>query len=280
MFTRKQKETAKQFIPAWVINAYHRLRLVLKEVYLFYFRIAHRGNTYFCPFCNKSYARFLPDGEKASVITKYQIIGGGYRNNCLCPGCGSKDRERLLYLYLQQKTDIFTAHPKQVLHIAPEKNLKKVLQQQPQLHYVNADLNPGAADLQMDITDIPYPDNFFDVVLCNHVLEHIPDDAKAMRELYRILKPNGWAILQVPVAEKLSQTYENPDITHPADRETHFGQLDHVRIYGQDYLQRLQNAGFITSAITAIDLLGKETVAKLSLIENEKVFYAVKQTER
>lgn len=278
MFSRRQKEWLKKLIPPTALTLYHHLQRLFYKVKLAYYRITLRGNTYYCPFCKNTFSRFLPDGKNLPVLNQYRVIGGGYRTNCICPGCGSKDRERLLFCYLIQKTGIFSETSKRVLHIAPEANLKKVFMQHPQLHYINADLNPGAADVQMDITNIPYPDGFFDAILCNHVLEHIPNDALAMRQLYRVLKPGGWAVLQVPFAEALTQTMENPEITHPADREAHFGQFDHVRIYGHDYVQRLQNAGFTVEVINAADFLDKTAIQKMQLIENEKIFVGYKSS--
>ncbi|HRI28501.1 MAG TPA: methyltransferase domain-containing protein [Chitinophagales bacterium] len=274
MVSRKLKEHLKQYLPMGAVRLYHALRVQGIRVSHHFFAQIHKGTTYFCPFCNGRFNRFLPDGANAAVLHQYGVIGGGYRTNCLCPACGSKDRERLLLLYLQQYTKMFTPQqpPLHVLHVAPEPQLKKLLQKLPYLHYLNADLNPGAADVQMDITAILYPDATFDAILCNHVLEHIPDDAQAMSELYRVLKPNGWAILQVPYAQGLPHTYENPHITHPADRETHFGQFDHVRIYGQDYVTRLNRAGFSVTVLTAKEAVGIENVQKLSLIADERIF--------
>ena len=272
MVSRKHKERLKQLVPKGVVQVYHNLRQSANDLYYWSCSIVYRGSTYYCPFCGQSFSRFFPDGDKASVIRQYGVIGGGYRNNCLCPNCLSKDRERLLLLYLQQQSTFFDAVPKSVLHIAPEKNLKELFKQKDYLQYVNADLNPGAADVQMDITDIHYPDSSFDFILCNHVLEHIPNDIQAMRELYRVLKPGGQAILQVPFAENLQVSYEDPTITLPSDREAHFGQFDHVRIYGHDYLQRLSSVGFNVSVYTAQEMLGNSIVQRLSLIPDEKIF--------
>ncbi len=138
--------------------------------------------------------------------------------------------------------------PVKLLHLAPEKPLMDLFIKQNNIDYLTADLNPEQVMVKMDITAIQYPDNIFDAILCNHVLEHIPDDRKAMRELYRVLKPGGWAILQVPVSKILEQTYDDITITSPQDREKYFGQKDHVRIYGKDYTQRLKEAGFTVDA--------------------------------
>jgi SAM-dependent methyltransferase len=177
-----------------------------------------------------------------------QVVGGG-RRYAKCLYCGSTDRERLVYLYLKNHTDIFQKMDKKVLHIAPERNLKKVLKLQFDKGYIAADkLAKGYCyarnTIQMDITAIQFPNNTFDLIICNHVLEHIVDDNLAISELYRVLTPNGIAILQSPVSKILKQTYQDFTITTPQKRKKHFGQFDHVRIYGQDYTNRLEKGGF------------------------------------
>ncbi len=129
-----------------------------------------------------------------------------------------------------------------MLHIAPELQLSRLFRAQPSLDYLSADLKSPRAMVKMDITDIPYPDHTFDVIYCSHVLEHVPDDRKAMRELHRVLKPGGWAILQVPITAKA--TVEDPAVTDPQERLRLYGQIDHVRRYGPDYKDRLVEAGF------------------------------------
>lgn len=197
-----------------------------------------------CPFCGSKLRVFLPGGLKHPVLKEKKIVGGGYRLNALCPVCGSKDRERLVYLYLLHKTDIFNRHNK-VLHVAPEANLEAVLRSRPTIDYVTADLYDQSVTVRMDITDMAYPDNSFDVIICNHVLEHTVDDRKAMGELFRTLKPGGYAILQVPISLSLENTHEDHSITAPSERERAFGQADHLRIYAKkDYRNRLEQVGF------------------------------------
>jgi len=133
------------------------------------------------------------------------------------------------------------------LHVAPEPQLEPVLRSQSSIDYLTADIAANKAMVQMDITDIPFPDNSFDAIICNHVLEHIIDDSMAMAELYRTLKPGGWAILQVPLSLKLKHTYEDHSITTEAGREEAFGQADHVRIYARDYRDRLEKVGVIVN---------------------------------
>ena len=190
--------------------------------YLYY------GQKYHCPICNKSFKKFMPAG-----------ING--RLNAACPSCQSLERHRSTWLYLQNKTNFFQERLK-VLHFAPEECLQAKFKKLSSLDYLSADLSAGNAMAKMDITAIPYPDNTFDCVLCSHVLEHIPNDGLAMRELHRVLKPDGWAILQVPI--KLDKTFEDPAIQSPADRLKHYGQEDHVRIYGLDYADRLRSNGW------------------------------------
>lgn len=131
-----------------------------------------------------------------------------------------------------------------MLHVAPEQPFIKRFKKIPTLDYTTADLVSPIADVKMDIQDIPFQDNTFDIVMCNHVMEHIPDEHKAITEVYRVLKKDGWAILQVPINTAFETTYEDPAITDPKEREKHFGQYDHIRFHGLDYPKRLEAGGF------------------------------------
>lgn len=201
------------------------------------------GSKYYCPICDSNIRKLRPRGFKFPVLTEKNIIGGGYRLNAQCPVCKSTDRERLLYLYLSNNTSLFTEQVK-LLHVAPEPALSAVIETHSNIDYITADINLDSVMVKMDITEIDYPDKSFDVIICNHVLEHIIDDSKAMNELYRVLKSGGWGILQVPMSLSLATTYEDFSITDPTEREQVFGQSDHVRIYAMDYLGRLEEAGF------------------------------------
>jgi SAM-dependent methyltransferase len=173
------------------------------------------------------------------------------RPNAICPVCSSLERHRMIWLYFRNKTNLFSPEPKKMLHIAPEGCFVEYLNKLPQLDYLTGDLlNP--AMLKVDITDLQFPDNSFDIIYCSHVLEHVPDDRKAMRELSRVLKPSGWAVLQVPI--EAEQTFEDLSITDPKERERLFGQFDHVRVYGPDYKDRLEESGF---QVTVIDYLNQ-----------------------
>ncbi len=190
----------------------------------------------------------LPGGFDLPVITEKQIVGGGRRDNDVCPRCQSTDRDRLIYLYLKYESDFFKK--KQFLmHVAPEPSLYKVFRKAPTIDYYPATkyeegLYYDKNIKREDLLDLQIDDNTFDWILCNHVLEHIPEDAKAIRELFRVLKPGGKALLQVPYSLILDKTLEDNTITKPAEREKAFGQFDHVRIYGKDYPERLRKAGF------------------------------------
>lgn len=196
-----------------------------------------------CPLCGVRPDRFLPFGLDLPVLRDAQVVGGGYRQNAMCPNCGCIDRERLLHLFLCNKTDLFH-RPIRLLHIAPEARVSAVLRSRSNIEYLTADLLPGNAQVVMDITQIQLPDESFDAIICNHVLEHIVDDGRAMAELLRVLRPHGWGILQVPIGRALSATREDRSVTDPSEREARFGQADHVRLYGADYSRRLTRVGF------------------------------------
>jgi len=201
--------------------------------------VFYKGNTYQCPICEGRYRKFLPFGNAGEA-------------NRLCPGCLSLERHRLLWLYLKEKTGFFT-ESLNVLHVAPEQPFVKRFRKLSNLNYTTADLVSPLADVKMDIHEIPFPDNTFDVFICNHVLEHVDDELKATKEVFRVLKPGAWAILQVPVDYSLETTYENKAIVTEKDREKHFGQRDHVRLHGKDYPQRLRNAGFRVNEVDYLE---------------------------
>ena len=167
----------------------------------------------YCPFCERYSTEFLPTGLDIPVLKEKNVVSGGYRLNATCSNCGSIDRERLIYLYLRNKSQLFYNNLK-ILHVAPEANLQKVLMAQPNIEYLSADISSPLAMVQMDITDIKYEDNSFDVVICNHVLEHIPDDRKAMGELYRVLKPGHHSVISVPSFNYIRRTKYTLRIYH------------------------------------------------------------------
>lgn len=196
-----------------------------------------RGDRFTDPIDGKTFKQFLPYGYKNP------------RENVLSPSTLSLERHRLLWLYLKNETDFFKKRLK-VLHFAPEQAFYKRFRELENLDYTTTDLNSPLADITADICELPFQDNTYDVVFCNHVLEHIPDDTKAMKELYRILKPGGWGIFQIPQDLNRAVTYEDHSITDKKERAKIFGQYDHVRIYGRDYFDKLRNIGF---KVTEVD---------------------------
>ncbi len=191
----------------------------------------NRGNAVECPICQHTYRKFLPYGRINP------------RPNALCPSCLSLERHRLLWLFLREKTDFFK-RPMDVLHIAPEQCFMRPFEQQHGARYITADIESPLAKVKMDIHQMPFADRQFDAVLCNHVLEHVDNDLKAMGEISRVLKPGGFAILQVPFFSPVpATTLEDASVTNPRDREKMFGQDDHVRKYGQDYAERINLSG-------------------------------------
>lgn len=196
-----------------------------------FLKIYLKGTRYTDPIDGSGFRKFLPYGYE------------NQRENVLSPSTLSLERHRLLWLYLKKKTDFFTKILK-VLHFAPEQAFYKRFRRLSNLDYTTTDLNSPLADVKADICDLPFKDESFDFILCNHVLEHIPDDKKAMQELYRILRPGGTAILQIPQELNRAETFQDDSITDPKERAKIFGQYDHVRVYGRDYFDKLREVGF------------------------------------
>ncbi|SKB79788.1 Methyltransferase domain-containing protein [Salegentibacter holothuriorum] len=223
-----------------------------------FFKYALRGNKYTDPIDGKSFSKFLPYG----YINQ--------RENVLSPSTLSLERHRLLWLYLKNETDFFSKNLK-VLHFAPEQAFYKRFRKLKNLNYTTTDLNSPLADVKADICNLPFKENEFDFILCNHVLEHIPDDTKAMQGLYRVLKPGGTAILQIPQDLKRTDTFEDDSITDRKERERIFGQYDHVRIYGRDYFDKLRNIGFKVEEVDYTEQLSPEDIDKYRLAKGEVI---------
>ena len=215
-----------------------------------------RGNTYTDPIDGKSYRRFLPYG--------YAKV----RENVLAPGTLSLERHRLFWLYLKNETTFFSA-PLRVLHFAPEQAFVQKFKKQKNLTYTTTDLNSPIADVKADICDLPFKDNSFDFIICNHVLEHIPDDTKAMQELYRVLAPSGTAIMQVPYDAKREITFEDNTITDQRERTRIFGQYDHLRVYGMDYFKKLSSIGFEVNALDYTSSMTSDDIERYRLCKGE-----------
>lgn len=215
-----------------------------------------KGNTYTDPIDGKSFKSFLPYGY------------GNQRNNVLSPSTLSLERHRLLWLYLKNETDFFSKNLK-VLHFAPEQCFLKRFRKLNNLDYTTTDLESPIADVKADICNLPFNENEFDVILCNHVLEHIPDDTKAMQELYRILKPGGFGVFQIPQDLSREKTFEDNSITDKKERAKIFGQYDHVRIYGRDYFDKLRSIGFKVDEVDYTTTLPEEDITRYCLAKGE-----------
>ncbi|NNF19774.1 MAG: class I SAM-dependent methyltransferase [Flavobacteriaceae bacterium] len=222
-----------------------------------------RGSRYMDPIDGKRFRSFLPYGYERP------------RENVLSPSTLSLERHRLLWLFLKQQTNFFKA-PLNVLHFAPEQAFYKRFRQLDNLQYTTTDLNSPLADVKADICELPFESESFDVILCNHVLEHIPDDKKALAELYRVMKKGGWGVFQVPQNLKLESTFEDPTITDKAERARIFGQYDHVRIYGKDYFDFLRQAGFRVSEIDLGKKLSPEKIDYYRLAQGEIIPFVEK----
>lgn len=214
------------------------------------------GDKFTDPIDGKSFKRFLPYGY------------GKQRENVLSPSTLSLERHRLLWLYLKSETDFFTA-PKKVLHFAPEQAFYKLFREQKNLDYTTTDLFSPLADVKADICDLPFQDDQYDLILCNHVLEHIPDDTKAMQELFRVMKPGGMGIFQIPQDLKREHTFEDNSITDPKRRAEIFGQYDHVRVYGRDYFDKLRRIGFTVIEEDYTKKISPEMVERYCLAPGE-----------
>ena len=215
-----------------------------------------RGSRYTDPIDGKSFKSFLPYGYENP------------RDNVLSPSTLSLERHRLLWLYLKNETSFFKSNLK-VLHFAPEQAFYKLFRKLSNLDYTTTDLESPLADVKADICNLPFKDNQFDVILCNHVLEHIPDDTKAMQELYRILKPGGLGIFQIPQDLDRETTFEDDSITDKKERAKIFGQYDHVRIYGRDYFDKLRSIGFKVDEVDYTSQLTDEEIDKYRLAKGE-----------
>ncbi|SMC35264.1 class I SAM-dependent methyltransferase [Moheibacter sediminis] len=199
------------------------------------------------------------------------------RENAECPTCGSLERTRLLLFYLQNETDLFSRECS-LLHIAPEDSLKKIFKKSKNINYINGDLNPNYADEIIDITDIKYPENYFDFIICAHVLGHVPDEAEAIREMFRVLKPNGLAFVLTLINKNDIPTYEDPSLQTENERLQAYGEKDLVRLHGNDFAERLSREGFKVETINYTQELEKEIIQKFQLKQGvrETIFKSLK----
>ncbi len=232
---------------------------------LFYAVGRNKNGSVQCPLCGGRFRRFMPYG--------YVEV----RPNALCPRCLSLERHRLLWLWLEKETDLLNTQLKspsafRLLHIAPEvclsKKFEKIL---PPGSYITADLESPLATIKMDVQAIPFADDTFEVVFCNHVLEHVADDRRAMRQMHRVMRPGGWGVMLSPVDETRADTFEDDSITDPDERTRLFGQYDHRRVYGRDYADRLREAGFHVDEVDYFATLSPDS-QRLHALRREVLF--------
>ena len=231
-----------------------RLSYILNPFIAFFLK----GTNYTDPIDGKSYKKFLPYG--------YENV----RDNVLAPGTLSLERHRLFWLYIENETDFFSKSHK-LLHFAPEQAFYDRFKKIKNLEYVTTDLNSPLADVKADICNLPFKDNEFDFIFCNHVLEHIPDDTKAMQELYRVLAPGGTGIFQIPQDLSREITFEDNTITDPKERTKIFGQYDHVRVYGRDYFNKLRSIGFEVSEVDYTKTFSEAEIDRYRLAKGEVI---------
>lgn len=258
------KGFVKKIIPDFILGFHRELHRKKRSR-------SYRGNNVVCPICNREFSSFIDFGHPK-------------RKNVKCPYCGSLERHRLLWIYLNLELKVFsTEKVMNVLHFAPSYMIFKIFSKAANINYIPCDLFPGKYDFNStvkirkeDITGLTFGNDTFDMILCNHVLEHIPDDRLAMRELYRVMKPGGFGIFQVPINLELSETYEGPTITAPEDRVREFGQKDHLRVYGRDYVERLKNAGFSVKQVGYGENLSPDQIGRYRLDKNEILYLCAK----
>ncbi len=226
-----------------MLNLYHKLR-----------SIGYAGNNFFCPVCGTGLRSF---------------------KSGLCPFCGSGKRHRTLWMFLTRKTNLFSARL-EVLHFAPEHCMAKHLSKPVNIKYLSADLGSPRAMMKLDMTNITFPDESFDVVISSHVLEHVIDDIRAMHELVRVQKSSGWSIHIVPIDHSRETTLEDPAINTPEERNRVYGHYDHKRIYGRDYKNRLESVGFRVEVFTTKDFCTGEEISRMGLFDFTEIYYCTK----
>ena len=241
------------------------VRAPLRAARDFAIGVWYRGSGRWCPVC-------------AQPSRQFRRFGFVPREDAKCPQCGALERHRFVWLFFIHRTDLFDGNQKKVLHIAPEPCFEARLKQRLGQGYLTADLLDPHVMERMDITRIQYPEESFDVIYCSHVLEHVPDDRIAMREFRRVLRKDGWAVLLVPIT--VEKTFEDPTITDPTERLRLFGQEDHVRRYGPDYVERLREAGFDVFVTRVLDVFSEEEATRMGLTPAAGEIYLCRRTDR
>lgn len=250
----------------FLLNKLPRPLLIrLSYIFKLFAPLLYKGNNVACPVCERSFSKFLSYGSDMA-----------HRENVLCPYDLTLERHRLMWLYLTRHSDFFKLH-KNVLHIAPEQCFIHRFKTQANLEYLTGDLESPIADIHFDLHSIPLENNRFDVVFCNHVMEHVQNPLQCMQEIYRVMKPGAWAIMQVPQDMSRETTYEDASIVSPEEREKHFWQKDHLRLFGRDYPQWLEKAGFTVEIFDMHDHFSPDEIVRYRLQESEILYIARKK---
>lgn len=258
--------TIKQKLEVFASKNYVGAKLLDMIMYLSSLRFT--GDQYECPICTGNFRKFLSGGNDNN------------RQNSKCPRCRSLERHRTIWIYIKSKTDILKNKQK-ILYIAPEYCFRKQFDSLKNIQYISIDLESPLAMKKMDITDLKFAEFEFDGIFCLHVLEHVENDIKAMHEFFRVLKPSGWAILQVPVLRE--KTYEDKSINTKELRLKHFGQEDHVREYGLDFKERLEESGFFVNVESLQKIISNEQADRYRILfannEMENIYFCTKPKE-
>jgi len=269
------KKYLRKIVPYKFIHFIKRTKCLVESV-------LYSGNKFECPLCKKKFRRLKDGGESLPFFKNHKIIGGGRRKNMLCPYCLSTDRDRLVYFYLTTRKDIVDKNLS-LLHVSPESSLKKYLKDFSNIAYLSGDkfekryqgFYYDKSTLNLDLTNLQFPNENFDIIICNHVLEHIKEEKKALNEIKRVLKYDGWALLQVPIAFENKKTIEYQGMSSK-NKENIYGQGDHERLYGLDYPERLRSYGFNVAIWNVLDLLNADEIYKFALNSEERVFVVKK----
>lgn len=262
------KKLLKKILPA---SLFKRIKLQM-----------YRGTAHHCNVCGFDMKQFGQTGWHVPVVVEKEMVGAGLRR-AACPNCQSSDRERMILYYLQEVLQLQKDRSaKSILHIAPAQSLGKYLRALPNTEYICGDLHPELSKypkdtIWVDVTKLQFESDSIDGIMCNHVLEHVPADRQALGEFHRVLRPGGWAILQVPYSTTLAETFEPAWVSSEQEKLNKFGHRDHVRLYGMDYATRIREAGFEVESIYLSNKIGAAAVKRLGINPKEALFYAVKK---
>lgn len=240
------------------------------------------GTGVYCPVCHMEFSSFAPAYRWAPSDKGDQLVVVAEAGRC--PNCDSLERHRLLWKFLHEKTNLFSGNNITLMEIAPDMQFYNLFRQAPGISYYPCDINPDQEKyrkfatriLQADICKLTFDDNFFDVILCCHVMEHVEDDIAAMKELFRVLKSGGWAVIQSPVYYQEEKTFEDPSVSSPEEKERLFGQSDHLRKYGRDYKSRIEGAGFNVLEFDFVKSFHQEEIIRFGFDPYEKIYLCIK----